>query len=144
MKINVKNLPRFMLQFVLDRFHSFMSFIFKESIMGRKKSQVVETPEVIDETVEEVIDETVEEVATSRPGRMPLPETQELIDKIIALVSEAGEEGITNIALSQALEIGTLKTSSLATRLVRQGVLEMSKAENGRTSYFLAEASAEA
>lgn len=106
--------------------------------MGRKKTaetEVTETP------VEAVAEDTV---ATNRPGRMPLPETQELIDKIVAMVAEAGEEGVTNIALSQALEIGTLKASSLGTRLVRQGVLQMSKAENGRTAYFLAEETAEA
>lgn len=104
--------------------------------MGRKKTAETEIPET------EV--ESTEEVQASRPGRQPLPETQELIDKIIAMVAEAGDEGVTNIALSQALEIGTLKASSLGTRLVRQGVLQMVKAENGRTSYFLAEATAEA
>lgn len=97
--------------------------------MGRKKTEITET---------EV------EAHSGRSGRQPLPETQELIDKILATVAEAGEEGVTNVALSQALEIGTLKASSLGTRLVRQGVLQMSKAENGRTAYFLAEATAEA
>jgi len=108
--------------------------------MGRKKSEITETETEVEGT--EV--EGTEEVTSGRPGRQPLPETQELIDKIIATVAEAGEEGVTNVALSQALEIGTLKASSLGTRLVRQGVLQMSKAENGRTSYFLAEATAEA
>lgn len=103
--------------------------------MGRKKT--AET-EVVETEVE-----GTEEVQAGRPGRQPSPETQELIDKIVARVAEAGEEGVTNIALSQALEIGTLKASSLGTRLVRQGVLQMSKAENGRTAYFLAEATAE-
>lgn len=106
--------------------------------MGRKKSEITET-EITETEVE-----GTEEVHASRPGRQPLPETQELIDQIIATVAEAGEEGVTNVALSQALEIGTLKASSLGTRLVRQGVLQMSKAENGRTAYFLAEATAEA
>lgn len=101
--------------------------------MGRKKTEASEAE-----------DQGTEEVQASRPGRQPSPETQELIDKIIAMVAEAGDEGVTNIALSQALEIGTLKASSLGTRLVRQGVLHMAKAENGRTSYFLAEATAEA
>lgn len=101
--------------------------------MGRKKTEVVE-----------IEAEGTEEVQAGRPGRQPSPETQELIDKIVAMVAEAGEEGVTNIALAQALEIGTLKASSLGTRLVRQGVLQMAKAENGRTSYFLAEATAEA
>lgn len=105
--------------------------------MGRKKT--AETAETAETEVE-----GSEEAQASRPGRQPSPETQELIDKIVAMVTEAGGEGVTNIALSQALEIGTLKASSLGTRLVRQGVLQMSKAENGRTSYFLAEATAEA
>ncbi len=100
--------------------------------MGRKKT--AET-EVVETEVE-----GAEEVQASRPGRQPLPETQELIDKIVAMVTEAGGEGVTNIDLAEALEIGTLKASSLGTRLVRQGVLQMAKAENGRTSYFLAEA----
>lgn len=104
--------------------------------MGRKKTAETETPETEAQSAEEV--------QASRPGRQPSPETQELIDKIVAMVAEAGEEGVTNIALAQALEIGTLKASSLGTRLVRQGVLQMAKAENGRTSYFLAEATAEA
>lgn len=107
--------------------------------MGRKKTETPETPETPETEVE-----GTEEVTSGRPGRQPSPETQELIDEIIARVAEAGEEGITNIALSQALEIGTLKASSLGTRLVRQGVLQMSKAENGRTAYFLAEEEAEA
>lgn len=114
--------------------------------MGRKKTaetEVVET-EVVDTEVEGTEVEGTEEVQASRPGRQPLPETQELIEKIVAMVAEAGEEGVTNIALAQALEIGTLKASSLGTRLVRQGVLQMAKADNGRTSYFLAEATAEA
>lgn len=114
--------------------------------MGRKKTaetEVVET-EAVDTEVEGTEVEGTEEVQASRPGRQPLPETQELIEKIVAMVAEAGEEGVTNIALAQALEIGTLKASSLGTRLVRQGVLQMAKAENGRTSYFLAEATAEA
>ena len=105
--------------------------------MGRKKTAETEVPEVPEAG-------GTEEVRANRPGRQPSPETQELIDKIVAMVAEAGEEGVTNIALSQALEIGTLKASSLGTRLVRQGVLQMAKAENGRTSYFLAEATAEA
>lgn len=105
--------------------------------MGRKK-----TAEIAETEVTEAQD--TEEVQAGRPGRQPSPETQELIEKIVAMVAEAGEEGVTNIALSQALEIGTLKASSLGTRLVRQGVLQMAKAENGRTSYFLAEATAEA
>lgn len=109
--------------------------------MGRKK--IAET-EVVETEVVETEAEGAEEVQASRPGRQPSPETQELIEKIIAMVAEAGDEGVTNIALSQALEIGTLKASSLGTRLVRQGVLQMAKAENGRTSYFLAEATAEA
>lgn len=104
--------------------------------MGRKKT--AETAETAETEVEG------SEAQASRPGRQPLPETQELIDKIVAMVAEAGEEGVTNIALAQALEIGTLKASSLGTRLVRQGVLQMVKAENGRTSYLLAEATAEA
>ena len=104
--------------------------------MGRKKTAKTE--------VMETEAEGTEEVRANRPGRQPSPETQELIDKIVAMVAEAGEEGVTNIALAQALEIGTLKASSLGTRLVRQGVLQMAKAENGRTSYFLAEATAEA
>jgi len=108
--------------------------------MGRKKTEVTEH----ETEVEGIEVEGTEEVTSGRPGRQPSPETQELIDKIIAMVAEAGEEGITNIALSQALEIGTLKASSLGTRLVRQGVLQMSKAENGRTAYFLAEEEAEA
>lgn len=116
--------------------------------MGRKKTEVIE-PEVIEtEAPETEAPETevegTEEVQASRPGRQPSPETQELIEKIVAMVAEAGDEGVTNIALSQALEIGTLKASSLGTRLVRQGVLQMAKAENGRTSYFLAEATVEA
>lgn len=114
--------------------------------MGRKKTaetEVVET-EAVETEVEGTEVEGTEEVQASRPGRQPLPETQELIEKIVAMVAEAGEEGVTNIALAQALEIGTLKASSLGTRLVRQGVLQMAKAENGRTSYFLAEATAEA
>lgn len=114
--------------------------------MGRKKTaetEVVET-EVVETEVEGTEVEGTEEVQASRPGRQPLPETQELIEKIVAMVAEAGEEGVTNIALAQALEIGTLKASSLGTRLVRQGVLQMAKADNGRTSYFLAEATAEA
>lgn len=104
--------------------------------MGRKKT--AET-EVVETEVE-----GTEEVQAGRPGRQPSPETQELIEKIVARVAEAGDEGVTNIALAQALEIGTLKASSLGTRLVRQGVLQMAKADNGRTSYFLAEATAEA
>lgn len=106
--------------------------------MGRKKTETTETE------VEGIEIEGTEEVQASRPGRQPLPETQALIDEIVAMVTEAGEEGVTNVAISQALEIGTLKASSLGTRLVRQGVLQMSKAENGRTAYFLAEATAEA
>lgn len=107
--------------------------------MGRKKT--AET-EVIETEVTEVTEAvgTEEEVQASRPGRQPSPETQELIEKIVAMVAEAGYEGVTNITLAQALEIGTLKASSLGTRLVRQGVLQMVKADNGRTSYFLAEA----
>lgn len=115
--------------------------------MGRKKAKITETPvdtEVEGTEVEGTEVEGIEEVTSSRPGRQPLPETQELLDKIVAMVTEAGEEGVSNIAISQALEIGTLKASSLGTRLVRQGVLQMSKAENGRTSYFLAEEPAEA
>lgn len=104
--------------------------------MGRKKT--AET-EVVETEVE-----GTGEVQAGRPGRQPSPETQELIEKIVARVAEAGDEGVTNIALAQALEIGTLKASSLGTRLVRQGVLQMAKADNGRTSYFLAEATAEA
>ena len=104
--------------------------------MGRKKTAETE--------VVETEAEGTEEVQASRPGRQPSPETQELIEKIIAMVAEAGDEGVSNIAISQALEIGTLKASSLGTRLVRQGVLQMSKAENGRTAYFLAEEPAEA
>ena len=107
--------------------------------MGRKKTETTET-EITETEVEGIEIEGTEEVQASRPGRQPLPETQELIDKIVAMVAEAGEEGVTNVALSQALEIGTLKASSLGTRLVRQGVLQLSKAENGRTSYSLAEA----
>lgn len=107
--------------------------------MGRKKT--AETEVVETEVVET---EGTEDVQASRPGRQPSPETQELIEKIVAMVAEAGDEGVTNIALAQALEIGTLKASSLGTRLVRQGVLQMAKADNGRTSYFLAEATAEA
>lgn len=106
--------------------------------MGRKKTAETEVVETETEA------EGAEEVQAIRPGRQPLPETRELIDKIIAMVAEAGEEGVTNVAISQALGIGTLKASSLGTRLVRQGVLQMSKAENGRTSYFLAEEPAEA
>lgn len=102
--------------------------------MGRKKTAETEVTEA----------QGTEEVQASRPGRQPSPETQELIDKIVAMVTEAGEEGVSNIALSQALEIGTLKASSLGTRLVRQGVLQMSKAKNGRTAYFLAGEPAEA
>ena len=115
--------------------------------MGRKKTEITETPvdtEVEGTEVEGTEVEGAEEVTSGRPGRQPLPETQELIDKIVEMVTEAGEEGVSNIAISQALEIGTLKASSLGTRLVRQGVLQLSKAENGRTSYFLAEATAEA
>lgn len=103
--------------------------------MDREKTAETEVPETEAQGTEEV--------QAGRPGRQPSPETQELIDKIVAMVAEAGDEGVTNIALSQALEIGTLKASSLGTRLVRQGVLQMAKAENGRTSYFLAEATAE-
>lgn len=102
--------------------------------MGRKKTAETEVTEA----------QGTEGVQASRPGRQPSPETRELIEKIVAMVAEAGDEGVTNIALAQALEIGTLKASSLGTRLVRQGVLQMAKAENGRTSYFLAEATAEA
>ena len=112
--------------------------------MGRKKTK---DTEITGTEVESTEVESTEEVQASRHGRhgrQPLPETQELIDKIVAMVTEAGEEGVSNIAISQALEIGTLKASSLGTRLVRQGVLQLAKAENGRTSYFLAEATAEA
>jgi len=93
---------------------------------------------------DEVQDEVQTTGSKTRAGRAPLPETQELITKMVAFIEEAGEDGVTNVALAQALSIGTLKASSLGTRLVRQGTLRMEKAENGRTTYHLAEEVAEA
>lgn len=89
----------------------------KEIIMATKKAKAA----------------PAEEAGAVKSGRPASAETVEAMDKLKALAKR--KNGVTNIEAAETLGFTTLRTSALASRMVKQGMLAAAKGENGRVTY---------
>ena len=70
---------------------------------------------------------------TYSPGRPPLPETMELMKRMVKAIQK--EPGIKSAKLAQAMKIPSLRCSVLAKRLARQGVIRIDRGDDRSLSY---------
>jgi len=77
--------------------------------------------------------EKMETVEGHGAGRRPMEATVEAMNKLKKLA--ARKNGISNIEAAGELGMTTLRTSSLAARMVKQNLIAAQKGENGRVTY---------
>lgn len=70
---------------------------------------------------------------TYSPGRPPLPETMDLMKRMVKAIQK--EPGIKSAKLAKNLNIASLRCSVLAKRLAKQGAIRIDKADDRALTY---------